>query len=159
MCETYENCRILSVGIICNNKEYYTTFKDHTKFLTPESTNIHGLTSTDLETGKTFNDFCSDLEIIINDCTTFVSYNVEFDYNVMLHELYLNNKSNLLNKIKSMKQICVMKMYANLFPGGKWKKLSIAIQEITNEPISNAHNALEDIKNTLTVWKYCILQK
>jgi DNA polymerase III epsilon subunit-like protein len=163
----YDNARMVSIGWLYKENFNYENVIDieniNEQIIKPEgfdipleATKIHGITND--EAKKNGKDVCVSLKIIeeiINDCEYIIGYNIYYDINVLLSELYREKKNKTIQKILKLKYnkkiICVGQISKKSFPD-KFNKKGYNIpkqidvyKECYNEDVINAHNAKFDV--------------
>lgn len=167
--DKYEQSRIVSIGYHYNNNFTYDNeieldnvneiLVKPDNFVIPiESTNVHGITHEYAEQkGTKINDALNIMCNIIKECDYIVGYNVYYDVNVLLAELYRKKHHNTIKKIKELKTnkkiICVGIISSREAKPNKWYKYSeyaIPKQTKVYEQCygilpANAHNSKFDV--------------
>jgi DNA polymerase-3 subunit alpha len=153
--EAYDSARIVSIAwiIIDTNKniiqqEYYIIKPDN--FIIPdEVVNIHGIT-TDYATqhGIDIHEMFFRLNKVLEKINKIISYNIQFDINVLKSEMIRYNQN--LNLIDTKFCQCAMLLAQKYMHSSFYPKLSAAYHYLFNEPIQDAHNAMGD---TITCYK------
>ena len=86
----------------------------------------------------------------------FLAYNVEFDYNILLSELFRIKRDDVINSILSMNTICIMKLAQSFLKLKKYPKLEEAYNKIVNDTNDTKfHDAEFDTLAAYKVWN-CI---
>lgn len=145
--------RIIEIGILrIENKKQVKKFNsllDPGVYISPEITNLTGISAKDLEGAPTFRQISDELEEILKDCV-FVAHNVRFDY------AFLKQEFKRLGKSFSPKQICTVKLAKKLFPNLRSHNLDSIIENFKIK-CKNRHRAFDDAK---VLWDfYKIAQK
>lgn len=154
----WKDCRIVQMSwLLCEQNGKVLKEKDYIirpdNFIIPEvATNIHGIsTEKALQEGiklKTvINDFLTDL----SDCNTLVAHNINFDYDVVLSEIYRmkdlyeikNTEFYNIEKYLQINKYCTM--LSGCENGARWPKLSALYERYFNYlPDIVLHNSLND---------------
>lgn len=159
--ELYDSARIVSIAWIIINKnkeivqqEYYIIKPDN--FIIPDiATKIHNIsTEFALEYGIEINEMFNRIEKVLEKIESILSYNINFDYNVLKSELIRYNKNNIIEKLDKNNKNCIMKMSQNYMSLKYYPKLCNAYKYIFKEEINNAHNALDDTINCYKIYKF-----
>lgn len=145
----YNNSRIVELAWIVLDKSFNTISQKNyivnpDDFTIPDS-NFHKVTQTIAETkGVKFEEILKELSTDIQQCNIFLSYNIEFDLNILLNEISRHPSFSSCNSfIESMKKICIMeevKKYLSLSSC----KLIHAYELIFDKKFEDAHSALPD---------------
>ena len=114
--DEYINARIVSIGWLYM-KDYDYNYEisieninecliKPEEFEIPEkATKIHGITTEEaLEKGKNIKYVLKKIGKIIKECEYIIGYNIYYDINILLSELYRNKRHKTINKILSMKK-------------------------------------------------------
>lgn len=120
------------------------------------SSRVHGITNEiALQKGHPLNvvlqKFISDLK----SSSKCIGHNIEFDKKVVASELLRNGMSDIISEMPSE---CTMKAATNLCKirtryGDKYPKLEELYMFLFNSKFADAHNAMSDIKATLTCYR------
>ena len=151
--ELWNACRIVQIAwIVCNDQgEVVATHEYLIKpdgFIIPEeSTRIHGITHDDaVLQGKEIKEVLNLLLKELDTCRMIVAHNVEFDYNVILSEIF-RCKTNSPEMSEKMfiytDKYCTMKHGTQ--KGRRWPKLGALYEEYFKcKPSLRLHSALND---------------
>lgn len=175
--EHYNQSRIVQIGYVyCKNFHFEDISVDNISsiiikpngFTIPiEASNIHGITTetANKEGTKSFDVFKHQLTPILKECDFIIGYNIFFDVNVLLNELYRSKFPITINKINKLidtqhvlctailsKEYIIKKFRQSYFK----KPHSIPSQKVVyktlfNNDIQNAHNAKYDILATIQI--------
>ncbi len=169
--EDYNTSRIVQFGYICfNNFDYdYEVGEEHITsiiikpdgFVIPmDSIKIHGITNEDaIEKGIGIKKALKKIKKIVKDVDYIIGYNIYFDVNIMMNELYRVGYKSTINKIKDLitnqKILCVGELSAK-YRGGNMPRQTYIYKEIFGTELENAHNAVNDILATIKLfcWYY-----
>lgn len=155
----YESARIVSIAWIVLAPdfevidEHYHIIKPDGFLIPADSTAIHGITTENAEeNGITINEMLTKLSATFKkyiDLQCLVAHNLEFDYAVLMSEVYrASPKHQLIDEINFLYQFCTMKETCHYFPRRKYPKLAeLFAYCFPGETIKNAHNALHDTRN------------
>lgn len=150
--------------IIYNNKmEEIKTVNRYVKdyrYITKGSFNVHGITNDKLKKeGINFNEIIVEFLNDINDAKYIIGHNINFDINVIKNDIakynvIVNEKNNynpFENKIiyctqNGSRSICNLKGKSNRKKNPKLQEL---YEFLFEKEMKNAHNALDDVKNTM----------
>ena len=177
--DKYDAARIVSIGWIYNEKfnyNYEIEIKDINEkiikpngFLIPdESVKIHGITNDKANNkGKDILKILKKIGKIIKECEYIIGYNIYYDVNVLLSELYRNGRNKTIKKILNLKEekkiICIGQLSSNFAkPDGFTKYSTYAIpkqidvyKKCFGKELVNAHNAKFDVLAMIKIM-FCI---
>lgn len=106
------------------------------------ATEIHGITNEMLVSAPKFEDIAAELITALENSKIFVAYNFVFDFQVLQSELLRTVKYEL--KEEKFCFIDPYKIFRKMFP----HNLSNAYLFYTGHEMTNAHNAIDDIRAT-----------
>ena len=178
--EKYDKTRIVSIGWLYMKEfdyEYEIVLENISEciikpvgFKIPDdSIKIHGITNEIAnEEGKKIKSVLKKIGKIIKDCDYIIGYNIYYDINVLLSELYRKKRNKTIEKILKMKEdkkiICLGQISTQEAKPEKFYKYSnYAIPKQTdvykkcfNEELENAHNAKSDVLGMIKImyWIY-----
>jgi len=156
----FDTCRIVEIGFFYSdnfdpdskNIHIHNYLRKPTDFnsIPQEATNVHGITyEQTLSNGYTLGKILSSgLYDILNKIDVFVSHNTNFDFNVLLNELYR------LKQFKTIKRLISLQKNKNVICTCKcsgYKKLTAIYSNIFNKEVKNAHRAGDDVKTLLEI--------
>ena len=158
--ESYNKCRMVSIcWKICDRNEnvitskyYIIKPKDFIIDNNSEAAKINGITSEIASQGTDIEDIINSLSIDIENVNLIVAHNILFDVSVLSSELFRYDKTDLLNKFRSIPTYCTC-MNGNditkIRPKG-WRKYKVPklcelYKHLFNEDFENAHNAECDV--------------
>ena len=151
--DKYDKSRIIEIGIIVVDKEkiIYTLNSlikpDNFKKLEPIITKITGITDDDiLKEGKDLNEIFKVIKEIFEKFPIKVinSYNINFDYNVLLSEAYRIHDNELINTIKNVKKECTLQIATKYFKMERYPKLEYVYKILFKEDPKQDHRAFGD---------------
>ena len=158
--DSYNSSRIVSIAWILINddneiiqQEYYIIKPDN--FIIPEFvTKIHNI-STEYahKFGLPIEEIFQRIEKVLEKTNCILSYNINFDYNILKSELIRYNKTEIVKKLESNSNSCIMIMSQNHMSSRYYPKLCDAYKYIFNENMTNAHNAMDDTLNCYKIFK------
>lgn len=150
----FDKARLVSISwfIIKNNniiEQFYHIIKPDDFEIPIESTNIHGISTeyankNGLNIMKVLREFSDS----IKRCKSIIGHNINFDFNIMRSELYRYNMIEELLELEKKHQICTMEKGRHFMNIDKFPKLSELYKYLYNAEITNAHNAMFDVKHT-----------
>ena len=178
--EEYDKARIVSIGwLYMKDFDYDYEIKIENiseqiirpvGFVIPEaSIKIHGITNEEAnEKGKDLKRSLKKIGKIIKKCEYIIGYNVFYDINVLLSELYRKKRNNTIDSILKLKRekkiICIGQISSIEAKPDKFYKYAIyAIPKQTevykkcyNKELINAHNAKSDVLGMIKImyWIY-----
>ncbi len=157
----YDDVRIVTIAWILIDakdkniisQEYYVIKPDG--FDIPEdSILIHGITNEFAKThGVEISIMFERLYKAIKSCQTIISYNINFDYNVLKSSLIYYEQFDLLEEIMKKTQVCAMLMAQVHMQSPFYPKLSEAYHYVLRKKITDAHNALGDTISCYKLYK------
>ena len=125
-----------------------------------ESINIHGITN---EMSKNGMEFSNVFDIFLEDaskCEEIVGHNIQFDLNILEIESYRSNNDQkvevLFNKNHydtMLKSVDILKISGTHAGKNKFPRLIEVYRHFFNKDFDNPHNALGDIRATLSIYK------
>lgn len=159
--EAYDSARIVSAAWVLIdtqtkeivNEEYYIVAPD--QFTIPqESINIHGITQEQAQQqGIHILKMFEHLLGALKQASTILSYNLDFDYNVLHSELIRYGQTQVIDELTSKRQQCIMQMSQKYMQSPFYPKLTDVHRYLFNAPAPNAHNALSDVMSCYKVYK------
>lgn len=159
--EAYDSARIVSAAWIlidCKTKDivtqYYTVVKPDNFIIPQESINIHGITQEHAQQqGIPISEMFEQLKLALSQASSILSYNLDFDYNVLHSELIRYNQKDLIDELTSKRQQCIMQMSHKYMQSPFYPKLTDVHRYLFNAPAPDAHNALSDVMSCYKVYK------
>ena len=148
--ECFESCRIVSIcwlvvqydDII--NQSYYIIKPDNF-IISEESFNIHGISQEEADTtGIVLKDIFDLFKEALESCKYVTAHNIDFDFNVIMAELYRYGRNDIIDIFNSKKLICTMKKGKDVMGMPRYPKLGVLYKYLYDKEITNAHNALSD---------------
>jgi DNA polymerase III epsilon subunit-like protein len=115
------------------------------------NSNIHNITVDILQKdGIKMNDFALIFREDVKSCSTIIAHNFQFDYCIIMSELYRFGYNDIIDKINSMKMLCSMRRTKHLVcKNCKYPKL-IELYNYANsldlKELPNSHNSMYDVK-------------
>ncbi len=180
--ECYECTRIVSIGY-CHVKNFTFDYLAQMSlsnineqivkpkgFIIPDdSIKIHGITNQEANTkGKKIVNVLKNIGKIIKSCDYIIGYNIFYDINILLSELYRINKHNTIQKILQMiadkKILCLGQISSKEATPIGWIKYSNyqipkqtdVYKHCFNKQLENAHSAKYDVFGMMQIlgWIY-----
>jgi DNA polymerase III epsilon subunit-like protein len=164
----YENSRIIEIGYIIIDENFQIVLEKSALTKTDlhiTNEHIHGITDEILKKeGQSLKHVLIELNQNIENfkVDTIIAHNIQFDYNIVLSEIfrYLNSTNltryskkvlcGLKTNLYNMNQICTMKEGRKLT--GKNPKLKDLYEKLFNVVVSQTHRALDDVKLCVGCW-------
>jgi DNA polymerase III epsilon subunit-like protein len=125
-----------------------------------ESINIHGITN---EMSRNGIEFSNVFDIFLKDvskCEEIVGHNIQFDLNILEIESYRSNSDKkvdvLFNKNHydtMLKSVDILKISGTHAGKHKFPRLIEVYRHYFNKDFDNPHNALGDVRATLSIYK------
>ena len=149
--DKYEGSRIIEIGVMLTDKEgnivkvYNSIVKpDNFTKLRPVITDITGITDNDiLNDGKDIKEVFEELKPIFKEASCMNSYNMNFDKNVLLSELYRIHDREFIKIIHNLEYECTMKLSRQILYIGSYK-LEHVYKELFKEDPKQDHRAFND---------------
>lgn len=148
--DKYNNCLIVEISYIVLDENDNIVKKVSNLInrnnLVIENSNIHGITTEMcLNEGIKIEKFFEFFEKDIENIDILIAHNIEFDYTVLLSELYRFNQHNIINILKTKKLYCTMINGMNFINSRKYVKLIDLYKNFYKEDIIQKHRALDDV--------------
>ena len=151
--ETYDTSRVIEIGYVIMDddgdivKQVSKFVKYENEHIKISNTHIHGITEDMVEEdGVHIMKILEELEEDMKQVEVIVAHNINFDFNVLLSEIYrLSPKFNdLITQFYKKKQECTMKIGKKYMRAAKYPKLIELYKHIFNENWDQSHRALDD---------------
>ena len=149
--EKYNESRIIEIGILLVHKgkiiETYNSLVKPENFISlkPIITKITGITDEDiLNEGKGLSEVINDIQPILDKATVINSYNINFDYNILLSELYRKEDKITIKKLMDKNKECTLKLATKYLGREKYPKLEYVYKVLFNEDPKQDHRAFGD---------------
>lgn len=146
----YEGARIIELGIILCDKgkivERYNSIVKPDNFtkLDPFITKLTGITDEQImNEGKDLKEVFREIEPLLDKAKVLNSYNIAYDYNVLLSEMYRHRQRNLIKKIKEKKTECTYQISKKILYLGSYK-LEKVYKELFKKDPNQDHRAYND---------------
>ena len=147
----YANSRIIELGIVVVHKgkiidTYNSIVKpDNFTSLDEVITRITGITDEDiLDEGKDLKQVIHEIQPLLDKVKVINSYNINFDYNVLLSELYRCHDKKTIIKLKNMKKECTLQLATRFLKRDKYLKLEYLYKMLFNHDPKQDHRAFND---------------
>ena len=138
---------ILTQGDRITEQSYYIIKPDNFE-ICPEAQQIHGISMEQANNeGIPIKQMFKELKSSLQYVHSIISYNIDFDINVLKSELYRYKIKSIIREIDAKHHICCMKKAKEYLNMTKFPKLAETYKLIFNEEIQNAHNAMADTIN------------
>jgi len=146
----YEGARIIELGIIlCDKGKIVETYNsivkpDNFTKLDPFITKLTGITDEQIiNEGKDLKEVFREIEPLLDKAKVLNSYNIAYDYNVLLSEMYRHRQRNLIKKIKEKKTECTYQISKKILYLGSYK-LEKVYKELFKKDPNQDHRAYND---------------
>lgn len=156
--KNFNTSRLIEIGYIIMNenneivKEYSNLIK-HNDDIEIKNTHIHGISTDDVKKdGILMQDFLLEFMVDLKGVKQIMAYNIDFDYNIMMSELYrIYNKEaiTVISLLYSVDKSCIMLQAMKFMKVKKYPKLIHLYKFLFNEDVKQLHRALDDVKVTL----------
>jgi DNA polymerase III epsilon subunit-like protein len=147
----YANSRIIELGIIVvHNDKIIDTYNSIVKpdnFTSLEKiiTDLTGITDEEiLDEGKDLKQVIKEIQPLLDKVKVINSYNIKFDYNVLLSELYRCHDKKTITKLKNMKKECTLQLATRFLKRDKYLKLEHLYKMLFNHDPKQDHRAFND---------------
>lgn len=149
--DKYDSARIIEIAIILVkdgkiHKTYTSLVKPDTfTTLNPKVTEITGITDTDVvNEGRDFKDVLEDIKPLLKEATVINSYNIKFDVNILLSEIFRVNEIDFFEYMKTKKTECTMQLSKKYFKKNYYLKLEKVYETLFKEDPKQDHRAFGD---------------
>lgn len=158
--EKYNNSRIIEIAYIIANIEerVFVKIKSVAVLVKPEEFNInnshiHGITQEEAEKkGIKITDFLTQFHSDLQGVESILSYNIDFDLNILLSECYRVDMK-LYDTIRKKSKSCVMELSRDFMKVDKYPKLQEIYSFLFGKNFDQKHRALDDTE--IMVKCYC----
>lgn len=153
--DKYDNARIVSIAFVIDGEEHYFVVKPDGFYI--NNSEFHGITQEIAERdGVPMSRIVTFLKERIEKIHTIVGHNLEFDYMILMSELYRLKELDLIEKIKKLGRFCTMRETTNLcklqskssLSPYKFPKLQELHRFLFDREFEGAHHALNDARAT-----------
>lgn len=154
----YNGCRIVSIAWLIYEgntllKEVYRVIYPDGFTSSSKSIEIHKITDDYARMhGVPINTVFRELDESLTECGECLSYNLDFDFNVLLAEAWRYNNTGIITKMDSLVKTCIMKESRTILGPicgviKKYYKLEETYRHLFGDKtFKTAHNALDDIR-------------
>lgn len=151
----YENARVVSIAFVIDGEERYFIVRPDGFVI--HNSEFHGITQAMAEEkGMPMSDVAAFLRERIDKIHTIVGHNLEFDYMVLMSELYRLGERELIESIKKLDRFCTMRSSTNIckldnkcaLSKYKFPRLQELHKHLFTTEFEGAHNALNDARAT-----------
>lgn len=149
--DKYDQCRMLQIcyEILDSNLNVMTTKSFYINEIDNiTNSHIHGITLDTLQQyGIKMDSFVEQFKIDISNCNVIIAHNLQFDYSILMSELYRYKHNDVIDIINNMTRKCSMRLTRSIF--GKFPKLIDLYNYSHNtnySSLAGAHNAVNDVK-------------
>ena len=148
--DKYDSSRIIELGLVlCDKGEIIDTYNaiikpDNFTKLDPFITKLTGITDEKiLKEGKDINIVFKEIQPFLEKAKVLNSYNIKFDYSLLLSEMYRNHKRSLLKMIRNKQIECTFELSKKILYLGSYK-LEKVYKELFKKDPKQDHRALND---------------
>ena len=149
--DRYAKSRIIEIGIVVVDRDkivktYNSIIKpDNFTSLEPIITKLTGITDEMiLKEGKSMVDVIKEIKSIFKKVHAINSYNINFDYNILMSELYRLNDKETIKILKNVKKECTMRIAKKFYRRENYLKLEVLYKKLFNIDPKQDHRALGD---------------
>jgi len=150
----YDKARIVEIAyiILSNDNTVIKEVKHLVKYdkvsINIENSFVHGITNDMIiEDGIDIQDMFDQLKEDLKQVNTIVAHNIDFDYNILLSEVYRHYSSNreLLGQLYTKTLYCTMLSGKQLMKVKKYPKLVELNKFLFDKDWNQTHRALDDV--------------
>ena len=148
--DKYDTSRIIEIGLVLVNKkgvivEKYNAIIKPNNFtkLEPIITKLTGLTDQDILKGKDLKDVIEEIKPFFKRVSTINAYNIKFDYNVLLSEMYRIHDKEMIQILIDAKQECTFDLSKQILYIGSYKMEQVYKELFKVDPKQD-HRAIND---------------
>lgn len=148
--EKYDPSRIIEIGIILvDNEEIIEKYNvivkpDNFTSLNPRITELTGITDKQImDEGKDFKQVIKDILPFFEKANSINAYNINFDRNIFLSELYRIHDRNFIQIIHNLKYECTFKLSKKILYLESYK-LEKVYKELFKKEAEQDHRAFND---------------
>ena len=128
-----------------DNSWYWHQVPENFTSLDEVITGITGITDEDiLDEGKDLKQVIQEIQPLLDKVKVINSYNINFDYNVLLSELYRCHDKNTINKLKNIKKECTLQLATKFLKRDRYLKLEYLYKMLFNHDPKQDHRAFND---------------
>jgi DNA polymerase III epsilon subunit-like protein len=149
----YDTARIVSISWVLTQgdritEQSYFIIRPDNFEIGEDSIAIHGISQEKAtEEGSCIKQMFAELKDSLQYVHSVISYNIDFDLNVLKSELYRYKKKSIIRLLDTKHAICCMKKARDYLKMSRYPKLAETYQHIFEQPLTNAHNAMADTIN------------
>ena len=149
----YDTARMVSISWVLTQgdritEQSYFIIRPDNFEIGADSIAIHGISQEKATTeGSCIKQMFSELKDSLQYVHSIISYNIDFDLNVLKSELYRYKKKSIIRLLDAKHAICCMKKARDYLKMSRYPKLAETYQHIFEQPLVNAHNAMADTIN------------
>ena len=149
----YNNARMIQISYeildctlnVIATRSFYINEVD-----TISNSQFHNITKDLLEKeGISMKQFCDIFTEDLNICSRIIAHNLQFDYFILMSELYRFGFTDIINKINLLKLICSMKKTRHFVCSNKKYPKLLELYNYANnsnlKELPNAHNSMFDV--------------
>lgn len=152
--DKYENARIIEISYAILENDKTITVKQYLiKTDKPIlNSSVHGITDDMCKNGLNFNDFVNLWIIDLQKVDTLIAHNIQFDYSVILSELFRLNRTDVIDMLRKKKLYCTMINSMKYLKSPKFPKLIDVYNHITGEQATQTHRAQDDVNMCVKIY-------
>ena len=156
--EAFDTARIVSICWLLTQgdrimEQSYFVIKPDGFQISPGAQEVHGISyEMAVNDGVPIQEMFAELLVSLEHVHSMISYNINFDVNVLRSELYRYGCQNIIEIINAKKHICCMLKAKEFLRCDKFPKLADAYQKICMEELKNAHHAMSDSISCLKLY-------
>ena len=149
--DKYDTSRIIEIGLVLVNKkgdivEKYNAIIKPNNFTTlpPIITKLTGITDQEILTnGRDLKHVIEEIKPFFKQVSTINAYNIKFDYNVLLSEMYRIHDKDMIQILIDAKQECTFKLSKQILYIGSYKMEKVYKELFKKDPKQD-HRAFND---------------
>ena len=149
--DKYDTSRVIEIGLVLvNNKgaiveKYNAIIKpDNYTKLEPIITKLTGITDQEILTnGRDLKDVIEEIKPFFKRVSTINAYNIKFDYNILLSEMYRIHDKDMIQILIDAKQECTFKLSKQILYIGSYKMEKVYKELFKVDPKQD-HRAFND---------------
>jgi len=153
--EKYENSRIIEIAYSILDEEN-NVIRDYSQFIKYDkpipNTAVHGITDDMIINGITFSEFAKIFEKDLKIAEVIVAHNLQFDYSVIVSELFRIARPDLIELITKKALYCTMINSMRYLNSGKFLKLIDVYNHVTGARANQSHRAHEDVSMCVVIF-------
>jgi len=146
----YENVRIIELGYVvldwCDNVTLKKNFLIKHDGVNIVNSEIHGITNDMISSeGVSLSTVLDEFYNDILDVKILISHNIEFDFTIVLSELYRSKRQDIIKQLEKKWLYCTMINGTKFFKYSNYVKLIQLYKNFIGKDITQNHRALDDV--------------